>query len=153
VRDQLISLVADADRHRAWLELVGDAEAATAELGEGELLMLIEALAMAYAVVCRARRDSLARGVNRTLRTRPQLWRLGMPSASSVAVSASVRPAADRGPKGARVGDVVVAEGSRWLVLGLDHSRREAICRLLGGSRPQRRFRAGRIARVERGTA
>lgn len=55
-----------------------------------------------------------------------------------------------RGPRGARVGDVVIAEGSRWRVEGLDLVRREAICRLIGGSRAQRRFRAHRILKVER---
>jgi hypothetical protein len=43
----------------------------------------------------------------------------------------------------------VIAEGSRWQVERLDLERREAICRLLGGSRVQRRFRARRIAAVE----
>ncbi|PZS15175.1 MAG: hypothetical protein DLM64_00300 [Solirubrobacterales bacterium] len=57
---------------------------------------------------------------------------------------------ARRGPRGARVGDVVVAEGSRWRVEGLDLERREAICRLLGGSCACRRFRARRIFKVER---
>lgn len=55
-----------------------------------------------------------------------------------------------RGPKGARIGDVVLAEGSRWTVEGLDGERREAICRLIGGSRALRRFRARRILAVER---
>jgi len=55
-----------------------------------------------------------------------------------------------RGPKGARVGDVVLAEGSRWQVQGLDPERREAICRLLAGSHALRRFRARRIEHVER---
>jgi hypothetical protein len=54
------------------------------------------------------------------------------------------------GPKGARVGDVVIAEGSRWQVQGLDPDRREAICRLLGGSHALRRFRARRIEQVLR---
>lgn len=55
-----------------------------------------------------------------------------------------------RGPKGARVGDVVLAEGTRWRVEALDLSRREAICQLIGGSRALRRFRARRILKVER---
>jgi hypothetical protein len=55
-----------------------------------------------------------------------------------------------RGPRGACVGDVVIAEKSRWLVEGLDPSRREAICRLIGGSGVIRRFRARRIVKVER---
>jgi len=67
--------------------------------------------------------------------------------------NAGSRPPAKRGPRGARVGDVVVAEGSRWRVEGLDLERREAICRLLGGSRAQRRFRARRILKVEREAA
>lgn len=57
------------------------------------------------------------------------------------------------GPRGARIGDVVIAEGSRWRVEGLDLERREAICRLLGGSRAHRRFRARRILKVERSKA
>lgn len=56
-----------------------------------------------------------------------------------------------RGPRGTRIGDFVIAERSRWLVEGLDPSRREAICRLIGGSGVTRRFRARRIAKVERG--
>jgi hypothetical protein len=58
-----------------------------------------------------------------------------------------------RGPKGARVGDIVVADGTRWRVEGLDFERHEAICRLVAGSRACRRFRARRIARVERNRA
>jgi hypothetical protein len=58
--------------------------------------------------------------------------------------------AVTRGPRGARVGDVVIAEGSRWRVEALDLERREAICRLIGGSRAQRRFRARRILKVVR---
>jgi hypothetical protein len=53
-----------------------------------------------------------------------------------------------RGPKGARVGDLVLAERSWWLVLAIDRDRREAICRLQGGSRSVRRFGARRIERV-----
>jgi len=55
-----------------------------------------------------------------------------------------------KGPRGARVGDIVTAEGTRWLVEGLDAERREAICRLVGGSGVLHRFRARRIANVER---
>ena len=55
-----------------------------------------------------------------------------------------------RGPKGARVGDVVLAEGYRWRVQALDPERSEAVCQLLGGSHALRRFRARRIERVER---
>jgi hypothetical protein len=54
------------------------------------------------------------------------------------------------GPKRARVGDMVIAEGSRWLVVGIDAARHEAIRRLVGGSRVLRRFRARRILWVER---
>jgi hypothetical protein len=57
---------------------------------------------------------------------------------------------AARGPKGARIGDVIVAERTRWRVTGLDQQRREVICKLLAGSRVLRRFRARRIERVER---
>jgi len=60
--------------------------------------------------------------------------------------SASVR----RGPKGARVGDVVLAERYRWRVIDLDADRHEAICELLAGSHSLRRFRARRIEHVER---
>jgi hypothetical protein len=62
----------------------------------------------------------------------------------------SRRGDAHRGPKGARVGDVVVAEGSRWTVDGLDLARHEAICQLIGGSGALRRFRARHILKVER---
>jgi hypothetical protein len=55
-----------------------------------------------------------------------------------------------RGPKGARVGDVVTVERSRWRVEALDSQRREAVCRLIGGSGVIRRFRARRIVKVER---
>lgn len=60
---------------------------------------------------------------------------------------------AARGPRGVRVGDVVIAERSRWRVEALDPERREAICRLVGGSRVIHRFRARRIVKVERGAA
>lgn len=68
-------------------------------------------------------------------------------------MTVSAAEATRRGPRGARIGDVVIAEGSRWQVEGLDLERREAICRLIGGSRAQRRFRARRILKVERGEA
>jgi hypothetical protein len=55
-----------------------------------------------------------------------------------------------RGPRGARVGDIVIAEGARWRVEGLDPERHEAICQLLAGSKVWRRFRARRILKVER---
>lgn len=68
-----------------------------------------------------------------------------------MSAAAPVAPApAPRGPKGARVGDVVQAEGSRWQVQSLDLERREAVCRLLAGSHALRRFRARQIERVER---
>lgn len=57
----------------------------------------------------------------------------------------------ERGPRGARIGDVITAEGSRWLVEALDQDRHEAICRLINGSGVLRRFRARRILNVERG--
>jgi hypothetical protein len=53
-----------------------------------------------------------------------------------------------RGPKGARVGDLILAERSIWRVEGIDVERREAIARLTGGSHALRRFRARRIERV-----
>lgn len=56
-----------------------------------------------------------------------------------------------RGPKGARVGDVVIAERSRWHVERVYPERREVLCRLIGGSRVLRRFRARQISKVERG--
>jgi hypothetical protein len=71
----------------------------------------------------------------------------------SVPRSGSPSPRAQRGPKGARVGDVIVAEGSRWLCESVDPVRREAICRLVGGSRVLRRFRARAIRKVERTSA
>lgn len=49
-------------------------------------------------------------------------------------------PAGRRGPRGTRVGDVVTAENSRWLVVDLAPERRQAVCRLLGGSRVLHRF-------------
>lgn len=55
-----------------------------------------------------------------------------------------------RGPKGTRIGDVVVAERSRWQVTDIDPARAEAICTLLGGSHAMRRFRARRIEGIER---
>ena len=67
---------------------------------------------------------------------------------STAGHAAADRPA--RGPKGARVGDVIVAERSRWRVTDLDPARGEAICTLLAGSHAIRRFRARRIERVER---
>lgn len=59
-------------------------------------------------------------------------------------------PRAPRGPKGTRVGDIVIADGTRWQVEALDPERHEAICRLLRGSHAQRRFRARQILKVER---
>jgi hypothetical protein len=55
-----------------------------------------------------------------------------------------------RGPKGARIGDVLVAQGSRWRVVALDLPRREAVCRLLGSGASLRRFRARQILKIER---
>lgn len=59
---------------RARLELAPQVPAAPAELelGPGELLMTIEALAMVYGELCGASPDSVARGVNRTLRNRTE---------------------------------------------------------------------------------
>jgi hypothetical protein len=58
-----------------------------------------------------------------------------------------------RGPKGARVGDIVIVDRAKWSVEGLDLDRREVICRLVSGSRVYRHFRARAIVRVERGDA
>jgi hypothetical protein len=57
---------------------------------------------------------------------------------------------ARRPPRGIHVGDVVVAERSRWTVLALDPERGEFVCRLIGGSAVLRRFRI-RAVKVERG--
>jgi hypothetical protein len=93
----------------------------------------------------------MASGLQLTLDGRGEV--LETPTSAAEVEPARVRAAApsERGPKGARIGDIVLAEGSRWRVEGLDLQRREAICRLLGGSRAHRRFRARRIAKVERG--
>jgi hypothetical protein len=56
-----------------------------------------------------------------------------------------------RGPRGTRIGDMVLAEGTHWIVAGFDFARHEANCRLIGGSGELRRFRARRILKVERG--
>ncbi len=55
-----------------------------------------------------------------------------------------------RGPKGSRVGDILQAERSRWTVVDLDPDRRQAVCRLIGGSGVLRRFRARQILKVEK---
>jgi hypothetical protein len=55
-----------------------------------------------------------------------------------------------RGPKGARVGDIIVADRSRWRVQDIDLERREVICKLLAGAHTLRRFRARAIERLER---
>lgn len=98
--------------------------------------------------------DALKRLAHRGLvrRIAAGLWtaRETPTGASEVAVTRA-DAGAPRGPKDARIGDVVVAEGSHWRVEGLDLERREAISRLLGGSNALRRFRARRIAKVERG--
>jgi hypothetical protein len=60
--------------------------------------------------------------------------------------------AARRGPKGARVGDLIIAEGSRWRVESVDPVGRAITCRLLGGC-AYRRFRARAIRKVERTSA
>ena len=78
MRDQAISITTgrivvgcDRAQQRAWLELPADeSRSRLVPLRAGELLMLIEALAMAYAELHGARTDSAARGVNRTLRNR-----------------------------------------------------------------------------------
>lgn len=64
--------------------------------------------------------------------------------------SSGQEASAAKGPRGSRIGDVVVAEGSSWEVVGLDPARPEAICRLVAGSGALRRFRARRIVNVER---
>jgi hypothetical protein len=80
------------------------------------------------------------------------LWTAASAQSATVR-SAGPAPSARRGirgPKGARVGDVVIAEGSRWRVESLDPARRQGVCRLLAGSHVQRRFRARQIVNVER---
>ncbi len=59
-------------------------------------------------------------------------------------------PDATRGPRGCRIGDVVVAERSRWRVVAIDQARHEAVCSLIAGARVLHRFRARQITRVER---
>ena len=64
----------DVAAGQAWLKLV-DPERLPVRFGPGQLLMTIEALAMAYAELCGARPESAARGVNRTLRNRTRAAR------------------------------------------------------------------------------
>lgn len=78
MRDQAISTFAgrlvigcEPGARRAWIELP-TGPAVTVHLCDGELLMVIEALAMAYAELRGARPDSAARGVKRTLRNRTE---------------------------------------------------------------------------------
>jgi hypothetical protein len=80
----------------------------------------------------------------------------GLPSAEAIG-RAAVSPRSHdthgpsaKGPRGVRIGDVVVAEHSRWRVADLDPGRRQAVCCLLGGSGVIRRFRARQITRVEK---
>jgi hypothetical protein len=54
------------------------------------------------------------------------------------------------GPRGSRIGDVILAEGSRWRVVALDPSRREAVCSLIAGAHVLHRFRARQIIAIER---
>jgi hypothetical protein len=89
---------------------------------------------------------------------RDQLIRLAQTSGSTNREQPGTTPVATsapatRGPRGSRIGDKVIAEGSRWTVEGLDLARREATCRLVGGSRAVRRFKARRILKVERAKA
>jgi len=70
----------------AWIELsTPDAEPGMIELTEGELLMAVDALVMAYGELCGARPDSLARRVNRTLRNRTRAARERRPASESEA--------------------------------------------------------------------
>lgn len=55
-----------------------------------------------------------------------------------------------RGPKGARTGDLILAERSTWRVVATDVDRHEVVTRLTCGSHVLRRFRARRIERVWR---
>lgn len=83
MRDQIITtakgrLVIGCDRsaQRAWIEPPApDDLPTTVHLSEGELLMIIEALGMAYAELVGARPDSIARGISRTLRNRTRVAR------------------------------------------------------------------------------
>ena len=70
-------LVVASDLALARIELHtdGQQQPTAARLTEGELLMLLEALAEAYGRVCGARADSVARGVSKALRNRTQAAR------------------------------------------------------------------------------
>jgi hypothetical protein len=70
-----LSIGTDPAARRTWLELEQDTAVATVRLTEGELLMTVDALVIAYADLCGTRADSLARGVNRTLRNRTRAAR------------------------------------------------------------------------------
>lgn len=83
MRDRTVRLVsggrleagADSDA-RAWLELHNPSSpTASARLTDGELRLLIEALTIVYAALCGANPDSLARGVDRTIRNRTRAAR------------------------------------------------------------------------------
>ncbi len=67
--------------------------------------------------------------------------------------TSTARPPAKRGPKGARVGCRVVADGTVWTVIALDLDRREVVVKLDRGSHAIRRFTARRIVKVERAEA
>ncbi|PZS15176.1 MAG: hypothetical protein DLM64_00305 [Solirubrobacterales bacterium] len=79
MRDQLVRIAAGGQLAigvnpdgRAWLELTAPDGTATVHVGERELLLAIEALAMVYAQLggARADRSSVALGVSRQLRSR-----------------------------------------------------------------------------------
>lgn len=103
--------------------------------------------------------DALKRLQARGLARRIAAGRWTAPADGPTAEPPPALPAASsndrgvRGPKGTRVGDIVVAERSRWRVERIDPERREALCRLIGGSGVYRHFRARQIARVESGAA
>jgi hypothetical protein len=92
---------------------------------------------------------------HRRARGRSAAYRRSGAAASTIERLFDPGPAARalRGPRGARIDDVILAEGTRWEVQALDPQRREAICRLLSGSHAFRRSRARRIQAVERDTS
>lgn len=76
---------------------------------------------------------------------------LGHTGGQARAVTGNRTPArAAAGPRGCQIGDVILAERSRWRVVALDRNRQEAVCSLIAGARVLHRFRARQIIAVER---